>query len=169
MRKGLNSLCKNMGTVFMKKVLTSPWVPDHINSSSDGAAIDIPDLTAAGISLPTTNWFIFAWIYIISLQVDTGALLSVTIGTSPPLEFKWSSTDFAFVQGSQLGSGTEPRLGNEWFLVVLGCDKNGNAGGRLIKRNQSSSVRTWLAPTPLQSPTSLKAPIGVGVFEVRHM
>lgn len=47
----------------MKKVLTSPWVPDHINSSSDGAAIDIPDLTAAGISLPTTNWFIFAWIY----------------------------------------------------------------------------------------------------------
>lgn len=155
-----------MGTVFVKKALTSPWVPHHINSSSDGSAIDIPDLAAAGVTLPVTRWFIFAWIYIISMQLDTGALLSVTIGTSPPLEFKWSPTDFTFVQGSQSGSGTEARLSNQWFLVVLGCENGSNTGGRITKRSQTSSIRTWTASTPLQSPASLKAPVGVGNFEV---
>jgi hypothetical protein len=155
-----------MGTVVVKKALTSPWVPHHINSSSDGSAIDIPDLAAAGVTLPVTNWFIFAWIYIISMQLDTGALLSVTIGTSPPLEFKWSSTDYTFVQGSQSSGSPEARISNEWFLVVLGCDKDGNTGGRTIRKGHSSIAKTWAASTPLQSPASLKAPVGVGNFEV---
>lgn len=139
-----------------------------MNSPNDGAAIDIPDLAAAGIQLPSNYWMIITWIYIISMQLDTGALLSVTIGNTPPLQFKWSATDFTFVQGSQSASQAEARPDNKWFMVVMGSNMDNQTGGSVYTRDATVRTKTWAASTVLTTPASLKAPVGAGNFNVRH-
>jgi len=156
-----------MGSVI-RKVLTSPWEPALVNSPNDGAAIDIPDLAAAGIQLPTNYWMIIAWIYIISMQLDTGALLSVTIDNAPPLQFKWSPTDLMFVQGSQSASQAEARPDNKWFMVVMGSNMFDQTGGSVFTRDATVRATTWAGATVLKTPASLKAPVGAGNFNVRH-
>lgn len=158
-----------MGETYATKVLTSPWEPHHITSSSDGAAIDIPDLEAAtGFTFPVSAWWVVAWIYIISMGVDTGALLSVTIGSSEPIQFKWSSTDYQFVQGGQSAGGTEARPSNKWFMVIMGSDNHNQIGG-LVSTKSLESEKVWSGTISLTSPASLKAPVGVGSFDVKNM
>lgn len=151
----------------IRKVLTSPWEPAVVSSSNDGAAIDIPDLAAAGIQLPSNLWMIVAWIYIITMELDTGALLSVTIDNTPLLQFKWSATDLTFVLGSESDSQAKARPDNKWFMVVMGCTGS-KTGGYVFTRDATAKTKIWAAETTLTTPASLKAPVGAGNFNVRH-
>jgi hypothetical protein len=154
-----------MGQVLVKKNLSSPWVPKHVTSSTDGAAIDISDLAAEGITLPVNMWWVMVWIYVVSMEIETGTLLSVTIGSNQPLEFKWTGNAATFVKGNQIAAEVGGRPNNQWFMVTMGCDYMSNTGG-MVRTRVDSKAPKWGELTPLESPASVRAPVGAGNFDV---
>jgi hypothetical protein len=159
-----------MDQVFDLKALTSPWTPILVAGSNAGAAVDIPNLGAIGVPLPASAWWVFVWILVISIEFDTGALLSVTSGTNQPLNFKWSSSGYAFyLQGSAEFGESIARPNNQWFMVTMGTDSSGNTGGKIRLKGNTSYMRYFGANVQLVSPAAVRAPVGTGNFNVSNM
>jgi hypothetical protein len=161
-------LCKNLTTW---KVLTSPWQPILIDNNIDGAAIDIPDLATVGITTPSMAWEICAWIFIISMEFDTGALLSLKFGTAEPFELRWSPTHLIVAQGATVVPTPFARVTEQWvmvFLQELPDHANVYVLGWL-RGVPSPAVMQLTTPGAMTFPAYLKAPVGVGHFKVTYI
>lgn len=161
------------GVLRSSTVLTSPWVPHHLTNPSDGAAIDLPDLATVGVSLPASAWFVCVWVFIVSMSLtdDNKVLLSVTSGANDPLVFIWNPNEFFIKQGTYGSSVQLSRATGKWFMVSMGSNNNGVTGGIVATKGSYGQQVNWspLTPLTLESPASVKAPVGPGDFDVTHM
>lgn len=150
------------------KVLTSPWQPVLVDSNIDGAAVDIPDLAAVGVTTPTYIWMIYVWVYIISMEIDTGALLSLTIGSAEPIELRWSPTQLTIAQGSEDIRSTElVRDLGQWVMLSFD-NSNDSTYATVWKRGLPQEYAFLGTSYNLEFPVHLKAPVGVGHFKVTY-
>ena len=150
-----------------RKVLTSPWQPIIIDSNLDGAAVDIPDLATVGITSLINNWMFCFWIFIISMEIDTGALLSIKFGTAKPVELQWSPTELIIAQGYNIQPTALSRVTEQWVLLTLYGDSNIYAS--TWTKGQAEKYAHFSQYQSMEFPAYLKVPVGVGQFKIRYI
>ena len=149
-----------------RTLLTSPWTPIIINSNLDGAAVDIPDLATVGVTTPFYRWMICTWIFIISIQIDTGALLSIKHGAKDRLELRWSPTHITMVQGVATRTVAKSRIEGKWVMLTLEQNNAAESATTLWEKGISEFILSLTVSSDFQAPVYVKAPVGVGNFQV---
>ena len=148
--------------------IVSPLQEKAVNSAVDGAAFSYP--LAPIIDLPRWDFAVYAWMYVTSMTIATGKLLSITT-KSGAFTAMWSDTTITFSHGGTDHTPVAMNLSrptDKWFFVYMASSRGYSYGGVSVS-DATQDYSYWPETIVIDGNSVFQAPFGAGVFEVRVM